>query len=342
MKVLIDGITGQDGFYLAQYLLNRGCDITGVVRRTSLPTNARLENLKPAGALKIVDGDVTDLASLTQILGDLQPDHYYHLAAASHVGQSWKCPVANSQITGLGTLNALEAVRIASPKTRFYFAGSSEQFGNTLDNGGALNEQSPMSPESPYAVSKVFGYHMTGVYRRSYGLHASAGILFNHESFARGEEFVSRKITMSLARIKHRVQDKVRLGNVDSKRDWGHARDYVRAMVLMLEQDIPDDYVIATGSTHSVWDFLTEACKFFDLDPHKVLEIDPALIRPKDVNVLLGDPHKARKKLGWAPEITFEELVREMCLFDLYHCHPDPAQRAKAVEALEGVTINGC
>jgi GDPmannose 4,6-dehydratase len=303
--------------YLARYLLiKQGFEVIGIVRRTSLPTTERLASLRASPCFHLVDGDVTDLASLTDIVGSFKPDHFYHLAGQSHVGKSWQYPIATSEITGLGTLNCLEAVRRASPKTRFYFAGSSEMFGNATDGSSMLDETSPMWPESPYATAKTFAYHMTRTYRRSYGMHASCGILFNHESPLRGEEFVTRKITMSLARIKHGLQSKVTLGNMDAKRDWGHANDYVKAMYAMLEQPQPDDYVIATGETYSVMTFFVTACSHFGLDPLAVLEIDQSLIRPKDVDVLIGSPQKARKKLKWQPEISFKELVTEMCEYD--------------------------
>jgi GDPmannose 4,6-dehydratase len=280
----------------------------------------------------LVDGDVTDISSITEIVGDFKPDMFFHLAAQSHVGKSWKYPVATSEITGMGTLNCLEAVRIASPKTRFYFAGSSEQFGNVSDGSFMLNENSPMQPESPYAVAKLFGFHMTRTYRRSYGIHASNGILFNHSSPLRGEEFVTRKITMGLSRIKHGLQEYIELGNLDSKRDWGHAKDAVRAMYLMLTQPEPDDYVIATGKTYSVRDFLIEACKYFELDPNNVIRINKNLLRPKDVNVLIGDASKAKERLGWSPTIDFKQLVHGMCDYDNLYCHPDQYERALAEE----------
>jgi GDPmannose 4,6-dehydratase len=280
----------------------------------------------------LVDGDVTDISSITEIIGDFKPDMFFHLAAQSHVGKSWKYPVATSEITGMGTLNCLEAVRIASPKTRFYFAGSSEQFGNVSDGSFMLNENSPMQPESPYAVAKLFGFHMTRTYRRSYGMHASNGILFNHSSPLRGEEFVTRKITMGLSRIKRGLQEYIELGNLDSKRDWGHAKDAVRAMYLMLMQPEPDDYVIATGKTYSVRDFLIEACNYFELDPDNVVRINKDLLRPKDVNVLIGDASKAKERLGWSPTIDFKQLVHGMCDYDNLYCHPDQYERALAEE----------
>lgn len=328
---VISGISGQDGHYLTQYLLTElGYQVIGIARRTSLPTDARINVFKPSPCFHLVDGDVTDMASLTDIVGDFKPDHFYHLAAQSHVGKSWKYPVATADTTGMGTLNCLEAIRKASPSTRFYFAGSSEMFGNSTDGTFMLNESSPMMPESPYAVSKLFGYHMTRTYRRSYDMHASNGILFNHESPLRGQEFVTRKITMGLARIKHGLQDVLELGNIDACRDWGHAKDYVRAMHKMLMADKPDDYVIATGKTYSVGDFLQEACSYFGLDSDKVIRINSDLIRPKDVNVLIGDSHKAKKKLGWQAETTFHELVRQMCEHDQIYCHPEPTKRALA------------
>lgn len=248
----------------------------------------------------------------------------------SHVGKSWKYPIATAEITGMGTLNCLEAIRKANKETRFYFAGSSEMFGNATDGSFMLDEDSPMKPESPYATSKLFGYHMTRTYRRSYGMHASNGILFNHESPLRGQEFVTRKITMALARIKHGLQEHVELGNIDAKRDWGHARDYCRAIHSMLIQDVPDDYVVATGKAYSVRQFLEECCDYFGLDPDKVVKINQDLIRPKDVKVLVGDARKARKRLQWSPVTDFAALAKEMCEYDQVYCHPDPAMRALA------------
>lgn len=336
MRAVISGISGQDGYWLTKYLLTvLGYEVIGILRRTSSPTDVHLTPYKASPCLHFVDGDVLDLASLRQILNDFKPDHFYHLAASSHVGQSFKCPVANAETTALGTLNALEAVRQASPETRFYFAASSEIFGNTSDGSTTLDENSPMNPESPYGVSKLFGFHMTRVYRRSYGIHASAGILFNHESQIRGEQFVSRKITTGLARIKHGLQKKIKLGNVNARRDWGHARDYVQAMVKMLQQDAPDDYVIATNTSYSVMDFLNLACEYFDLAPERILEIDPAMIRPKDVEVLIGNPSKAHKKLRWKSETSFKDLVHEMCAYDELYCHPDPYKRLMAEQVIK-------
>lgn len=328
---VISGATGQDGFYLTKkLLLEEGYEVIGLVRRTSLPTDLRLTKFLPSPCLHLVDGDVTDIANLMEIVGDFKPDLFFHLAAQSHVAKSWVYPRATADVTGMGTLNCLEAIRKTSPDTRFYFAGSSEMFGNTSDGSSMLDEQSAMMPESPYAVSKLFGYHMTRTYRRSYGMHASCGILFNHESPLRGEEFVTRKITMGLARIKHGLQDKIKLGNTAASRDWGHARDYVKAMYSMLQQDEPGDFVIATGMTHTVQHFLQAACQHFGLDATKVVEIDQALIRPKDINVLVGNARLARKRLRWHAETKFLSLVKEMCEHDYMYCHPDPEKRAMA------------
>jgi len=332
---IITGITGQDGFYLAKYLLDLGYRVIGIQRRTSTPNDSRLVTLRGTPNLVLIDGDVTDQSSLQECIRIFNPQEFYHLAAQSHVGLSWQYPTTTCQITGIGTLNCLEAIRREKPDCKFYFAGSSEQFGNSVSKiEGKLNENSPMMPESPYAAAKVFGYNITQVYRRSYDMFTACGILFNHESPLRGEHFVTRKITHALGRIKAGKQSKIKLGNVNAYRDWGFAGDYVKAMHLMLQQDQPDDYVIATGETYSVEHFLKLACKNFDLDFDQVLEIDKSFKRPKDVNVLIGDSSKAEKKLGWKREKSFEGLVNLMCTYDLYKQSNDAFLRAKADEFL--------
>lgn len=332
---IVTGITGQDGFYLAKHLLDLGYRVVGIQRRTSTPSDSRLSTLKGTPNLVLVDGDVTDQTSLQECIRTFKPQEFYHLAAQSHVGLSWQYPNTTCQITGMGTLNCLEAIRREKPDCRFYFAGSSEQFGNSVSRiEGKLSENSPMLPESPYAAAKVFGYNLTQVYRRSYNMFATCGILFNHESPLRGEHFVTRKITKALGRIKAGTQQKVQLGNVDACRDWGFAGDYVKAMHLMLQQDEPDDYVIATGETYSVHHFLNIACENFGLDPNEVLEINSDFKRPKDVNVLIGDASKAENKLGWKREKSFKQLVDLMCVHDLHKQSEDPYKRAMADQFL--------
>lgn len=318
---IITGITGQDGFYLADYLLKLGYRVVGIDRRTSLPTDARLKTLRGSPNLIIVNGDVTDYSSIQEAIRLFTPDEFYHLAAQSHVALSWKSPISTVDITGNGTLNCLEAIRKEKPDCRFYFAGSSEQFGNTLSNNNSnlLNEKSPMNPESPYAAAKLFGYNITQVYRRSYKLFASAGILFNHESAIRGEQFVTRKITSTLAKIYWKQENYLELGNINSYRDWGFAGDYVKAMHLIINHEYPDDFVIATGRTYSVSQFLDKACEYFKLSQNEVLKIKQEFIRPQDVNILIGDASKARIVLGWQPETSFDQLVDSMCKYD-YHC----------------------
>ncbi len=335
LKAVVTGVSGQDGFYLTKLLLSKGYQVIGVIRRTSLPTSRRLNQFMGTPNFVLVDGDVTDQGSIERIIGDFKPSEFYHLAAQSHVQRSWDYPVLTSQITGLGTLHCLEAIRQVHPQCRFYFAGSSEQFGNSSNNGGViLDENSPMAPESPYAVAKVYGYNMAHVYRRSYNMFAACGILFNHESPMRGEEFVTRRITMGLARIKHGLQKELTLGNLAAKRDWGFAGDYVEAMHSMLQVDEPGDYVVATGETHSVQEFVDLACDFYQLDPAKVIKTDPKLLRPKDVNVLIGNPRAARKKLQWESKTSFKDLVLGMCQYDLYHTSPNAALRASADDLL--------
>jgi len=337
---IVTGITGQDGFYLAHYLLSLGYRVIGVVRRTSMPTDCRLRTLRGSPNLHLVQGDVTDISSLQKAVRDFAPDEFYHLGAQSHVAMSWEYPLATADITGIGVLNCLEAIHTEKPDCRFYFAGSSEQFGNSIGKPiegeiqNYLNEDSPMHPESPYAVSKVFGYNMTRVYRRSFDMFASCGILFNHESPVRGEEFVTRKITSQLARVKWGLQEYVELGNMDACRDWGFAGDYVRGMHAILQHDEPDDFVLATGETNSVKTFFQRCCQWFDLDPDEVYKVNPKFMRPKDINVLLGDSLKARSTLGWEPTCAFDQLVDKMCQYDYHLQSPDPAYTRQADEFL--------
>jgi GDPmannose 4,6-dehydratase len=342
---VITGITGQDGFYLAHHLLQLGYRVVGVQRRTSMPSDERLRTLRCSPNLVLVDGDITDPGSLQYIVRTFQPDEFYNLAAMSHVGMSWKYPRMTAEATGIGVLNCLEALRLEKPDCHFYQAGSSEQFGNAIREHHneakgssrrfvALNEMSAMEPESPYAAAKCYGHDIVQVYRRSYDMHASCGILFNHESPLRGEAFVTRKITRALARIRHGLDTHIPLGNTSACRDWGFAGDYVKAMHLMLQQDQPDDYVIATGETHSVQDFLETACRFFGVDPEEVLKIDDQYKRPKDVEVLLGDASKAERELGWTREKSFEDLVNVMCEHDLRYYSPDPEFQGRSDEYL--------
>jgi GDPmannose 4,6-dehydratase len=324
---VITGITGQDGFYLAHYLLDLGYRVVGIDRRTSLPTDYRLRTLRGSPNLLVITGDVTDLSSLEHVVSTYQPDEFYHLAAQSHVGESWKAPIATVDITGIGTLNCLEAIRKQKPDCKFYFAGSSEQFGNTIQipelgtrfprrfPNAVLNENSPMHPESPYAAAKVFGYNITHVYRRSYDMFASCGILFNHESPVRGDQFVTRKITLGLANILAGHQEELCLGNLSACRDWGFAGDYVKAMHGMLQLDHPDDFVVATGETHSVQEFVDIACDYLNANKGTI-KVDPDLLRPKDVDVLIGDSTKAKNILNWEATTSFEELVHMMCDHD--------------------------
>jgi GDPmannose 4,6-dehydratase len=316
---LITGITGQDGSYLAEFLLAKGYTVYGIIRRSSSFNTGRINHIykdphDPHPEMRLVYGDLNDGSSLNRIIRTTQPDEIYHLGAQSHVRVSFEVPEYTGEITGLGTVRLLEAIRETGVKTRFYQASSSEMFGNMP---GPLNEQTPFQPRSPYAAAKVYAYWITVNYREGYDLFACNGILFNHESPRRGETFVSRKITKAAAKIKLGRQEKLFLGNLDAKRDWGFARDYVEAMWLMLQQDRPDDYVIATGETHSVREFLDEAFGHLELDWKKYVEIDPRYFRPTEVDMLLGDASKAKKQLGWKPSVRFKELVKLMVDADL-------------------------
>lgn len=314
-KALVTGITGQDGSYLAELLLSKGYEVHGIIRRASSFNTDRIDHLyrdphDEDVRLFLHYGDLNDASSLNRILRQVRPDEIYNLGAQSHVRVSFDVPEYTAEITALGTVRLLEAVRETGLTPRFYQASSSELYGKVLEV--PQKETTPFYPRSPYAAAKAYSFHITVNYRESYGLHASNGILFNHESPRRGETFVTRKITRAVARIKAGVQDKLFLGNLDAKRDWGYAADYVEAMWLMLQQEQPDDYVIATGETHSVREFLEEAFGHVDIDWQKHVEIDPKYFRPAEVDLLIGDATKAREKLGWTPKVRFGELVRMM------------------------------
>jgi GDPmannose 4,6-dehydratase len=324
-RALITGITGQDGSYLAELLLGKGYEVHGLVRRTSTFTTARIEPLygderDPSTRLRLHYGDLNDSSSLQRVLASVNPDEVYNLGAQSHVRVSFEIPEYTVEVAGVGTLRLLEAMRNLGISPRFYQASSSEMFG--LVQQTPQTESTPFYPRSPYACAKVFAHQITVNYRESYGFHASCGILFNHESPRRGENFVTRKITLGLARIKLGLQDKLYLGNLDARRDWGYAADFVEAMWMMLQQNEPDDYVIATGETHSVREFLDEVGEYLGLDWEKHVEIDPRYFRPAEVDLLLGDASKARAKLGWQPRVTFRELSRLMVDADLRALDP--------------------
>ena len=316
-RALITGVTGQDGAYLAQLLLDKGYEVFGMARRTSTGgfQDGRLRWLGIVDRLRIVDGDLTDLSSLLRLVKEFEPDEVYNLGAQSFVGTSWHQPLLTTQVTALGAVNLLEAVRIALPQARFYQASSSEMYG--LIQEAHQSETTPFYPRSPYAVAKLYGHWITVNYRESYGMHASSGILFNHESPLRGIEFVTRKVTDGVARIKLGQQKQLRLGNIEAKRDWGHARDYVEAMWLMLQQEKGGDYVVATGRTTTVRDMCRIAFAHVELEVNDHLFIDPELFRPAEVDVLLGDPGKAKSVLGWEAKTSLEDMIVEMVDADL-------------------------
>ncbi len=324
-KALITGITGQDGSYLSELLLEKGYQVWGIIRRSSSFNTKRIDHLymdpHEQPRLKLVYGDLTDGGNISQIIWDIQPDEVYNLGAQSHVRVSFDMPIYTVNSDALGTLRLLEAIRRMDKPPRFYQASSSEMYGKVVET--PQTEKTPFYPRSPYGCAKVYSFWQTVNYREAYGLFACNGILFNHESPRRGETFVTRKITRAAARIKVGLQDKLYLGNLDAKRDWGFARDYVEAMWLMLQQDEPDDYVVATGETHSVREFLDEVFGFLDLDWQDYVEIDPRYFRPTEVDLLLGDPSKAKKKLGWEPKMTFSELARYMTEDDLRRAERD-------------------
>jgi GDPmannose 4,6-dehydratase len=316
-RALITGITGQDGAYLAQLLLEKGYQVWGVIRRSSHRgvEDHRLRWLGIADKVTLVDGDLGDLSSLVRIVKDVQPDEIYNLAAQSFVASSWRQPILTANITAVGVTNVLEAMRSEKPDARFYQASSSEMYG--LIQEAAQSEKTPFYPRSPYAVAKLYGHWITVNYRESFGMHASSGILFNHESPLRGIEFVTRKVTDGVVRIKLGLAKELRLGNIDAKRDWGHARDYVKAMWLMLQQDKADDYVVATGQTTTVRDMCRIAFDHVGLKIDDYLIIDPAFYRPAEVDELLGNPEKARRVLGWKAETDLDAMIREMVEADL-------------------------
>jgi GDPmannose 4,6-dehydratase len=312
-KALITGITGQDGSYLAELLLDKGYTVYGMVRRSSTETIGRIEHIKDR--IVFLQADLLDQASLTKALEEAAPDEIYNLAAQSFVPTSWNQPSLTGQITGMGVTRLLEAMRHVAPQARFYQASSSEMFGKVREV--PQNELTPFHPRSPYAVAKTYGHHITVNYRESYGLFTASGILFNHESPRRGVEFVTRKITDAVARIKLGLADELRLGNLDSQRDWGYAGDYVRAMWLMLQHDEPTNFVIATGKTHSIRDFLDTAFGHVNLDWKEYVKQDPRFLRPAEVDQLIGDSSKAKKDLGWQPTVDFKGLVTMMVDADL-------------------------
>jgi GDPmannose 4,6-dehydratase len=316
-RAFISGVTGQDGAYLSQLLLEKGYEVHGLVRRSSHSevVRHRLDRLGIGADIRFVDGDLGDLGGLVRAFKEIKPDEIYNLGAQSFVSASWNQPVLTGQVTGLGALNMLEAFRTESPEARFYQASSSEMYG--LIQQPVQNEDTPFYPRSPYAVAKLYAHWMTVNYRESFGLHASSGILFNHESPLRGLEFVTRKVTDGVARIKLGLATELRLGNMDAKRDWGHAKDYTLAMWLMLQQPVADDYVIATNRTVTVRDMVKVAFEYVDLDWEQFVKPDPAFMRPAEVDVLLGDASKAKEKLGWEATISLEEMIQEMVQVDL-------------------------
>ena len=339
-KALITGITGQDGSYLAELLLEKGYEVHGIVRRSSVINRQRLDHLikvdhytgEERGDMVLHYGDLSDSSSIEKIMREVVPDEIYNLGAQSHVRISFDIPENTTDVVGLGTLRLLEAIKNICPKARFYQASSSEMYGKVKEI--PQNENTPFYPRSPYGCAKVFAFNITKNYREAYGIHASNGILFNHESERRGEAFVTRKITLSLSRLKLGIINNFSLGNLDSERDWGHARDYVEAMWLILQRDTPDDYVIGTGEKHSVREFLEESAKllglniksngkkgveeeYLDEKGRAAIKIHPRYFRPAEVDLLVSDPTKARLKIGWAPKIKFKELVRIMTEHDL-------------------------
>ena len=331
MKVaLITGITGQDGSYLAELLLEKGYEVHGIVRRSSLINTHRIDHIYPQ--LHLHYGDLTDATNLISVIKKVEPDEIYNLGAQSHVKVSFETPDYTAQVDGLGTLRVLEAVRLLGmeKKTRIYQASTSELYGEVQET--PQSETTPFHPRSPYGVAKLYGYWIIKNYRESYGMHCSSGILFNHESPRRGETFVTRKITRGLSRISSGLQSSIELGNLNAKRDWGHAKDYVEAMWLMLQQDEPDDYVIATGQQYSVKEFIEEAAPIFGFNiewmgegldeigydwgmKRTVISVNDRYFRPAEVESLLGDATKAKEKLGWEPKTTFKELVEDMCIY---------------------------
>jgi len=343
-RALITGITGQDGSYLTEFLLAKDYEVHGVIRRSSTFNTDRIDHIyvdphRPEARMLLHYGDLSDGPGLRRVLEEVQPDEIYNLGAQSHVAVSFMQPEYTADTDGLGTLRLLEAIRDYRKRTdrdvRFYQAGTSEMFGGSPP---PQSESTPFYPKSPYAAAKVMAHHLVVNYRESYGLHASNGILFNHESERRGETFVTRKITRAATRIKLGLQDKLYLGNLDAKRDWGHAQDYVQAMWLMLQQDAPDDYVIATGESHTVRSFVEKVFGRLGLDPEQYVAIDPRYLRPAEVEALQGDPAKAKRVLGWEPKVSIDELVERMVTHDLELAKQERTLRDAGHEvALRGV-----
>ena len=312
-SALITGITGQDGSYLAELLLSKGYEVHGLIRRLSTSNHWRIEHIKDR--INLIYGDILDEISLIRAMKISMPDECYHLAAQSQVGISFTQPIFTAECTGIGTLKMLEAIRNVKPDTRFYNAASSELFGKVQES--PQTELTPFYPRSPYGVAKLYGYWITKNYREAYGMFACSGLLFNHESPRRPPQFVTRKITQAVARIKLGLKKELRLGNLDAKRDWSHASDMVRGMYLMLQQDNPDDYVLASGEAHSVREFCDRAFGTVGLDYKNYVVVDPKFYRPADVELLIGDPSKAREELGWVPKINFDNLIIRMVNNDL-------------------------
>ncbi|HEY4695593.1 MAG TPA: GDP-mannose 4,6-dehydratase [Candidatus Hydromicrobium sp.] len=315
MRALVTGITGQDGSYLAEFLLDKGYEVYGMVRRSSVENFNRIEHIRDR--LKFVQADLLDQLSIIDAIKESRPDEIYNLGAMSFVPTSWKQPVLTGEFTGLGVTRMLEATRHMNKDIKFYQASSSEMFGKVREI--PQNEKTPFYPRSPYGVAKVYGHYMTVNYRESYNMFACSGILFNHESPRRGLEFVTKKVTYGAAKIKLGLADSLYLGNLDAKRDWGYAKDYIEVMWLMLQQSKPEDYVISTGEAHSVKDWVEASFQYLDLDWKKYVKTDKRFIRPADVDLLVGDCSKAKEKLGWKPKVSFKELVKIMVEFD-YDC----------------------
>lgn len=315
-KALITGITGQDGAYLAEFLLKKGYKVYGLLARRATATSWRLEYLKILDKVELIEGDLTDVTSIVRAIEEAQPDEFYNLGAQSFVGTSWRQPQLTAQSTGVGALNCLEAIRIVNPNIKFYQASTSEMFGG-MPEYPLQSENTPFHPRSPYGVAKLFAHWATINYRESHNIFGCCGILFNHESPLRGIEFVTRKVTDAVARIKLGMQDELHLGNIDAKRDWGFAGDYVEAMWLMLQQDNPDVYVVATGRTTTVRDMCQIAFSRVGLDYEKYVVIDPNFYRPAEVDLLLGDPSKAKEKLGWTAKTSLEDLINMMVDADM-------------------------
>lgn len=314
-KALITGLTGQDGAYLAKYLLDKGYEVYGTYRRLSTPNFWRLQHLEIIDKVNLIPADLVDAISLVEAVKTSEPDEVYHLAAQSFVGASFEQPLGTADMTGLGVTRILDAIRQINSDIRFYQASTSELYGNSGDR--AFDENSPFKPASPYAAAKLYGYWITRIYREGYDIFASNGILFNHESPLRGLEFVTRKISNAVAKIALGLEKEIRLGNLEARRDWGYAPDYVESMWLMLQQDEPDDYVIATNESHSVKEFVEQAFNVVGLDWEEHVSVDKRFFRPLDVNFLQGDYRKAEKDLGWSPKVTFDDLVSIMVKEDL-------------------------